>query len=306
MSYGLQGRIGLALGSGAARGWAHVGVIRALETAGLRPEIVCGSSSGALVGGLYAAGLLDDFEAWGRALDRRQVMGYFDLSLRGGIIKARKLLDAVGAPLADRSIESLERPFGAVATDLESGREVWLRQGPVLEALRASMAVPGFVTPVQLGGRWLVDGGLVNAVPVSLCRAMGADSVIAVDLQTTLLRRRFGDEGEEPEDAAAEPAEPEEPPGSVRATLRELAEDLRRRVTANEDGRDATPSIYEVMANALNIMQVRITRSRMAGDPPDLLVTPRLRDYGFLDFDRVGEAIEEGRRALERSLAAPA
>ncbi len=262
----LEGRIGLALGSGAARGWAHVGVIRGLEAAGIRPEVVCGSSAGALVGALYAAGRLDALESWGRALDWRGVLSFFDLSLRGGIIRARKLVDFLAAEVADIPLESLPVRFATVATDLQTGREVWLRRGPLVESLQAAIALPGLVTPVLREGRWLSDGGLVNPVPISLCRALGADSVIAVDLNTTLLRR--GD------------AELAEPPDA-----------------------GTPPSLYEVVARALNVMAVRITRTRMAGDPPELLITPRLADFALLDFHRAAEAIDEGRRAVAQMLA---
>jgi len=297
----LEGRVGLALGSGAGRGWAHVGVIRGLEALGVVPDVVCGCSSGALVGALYVAGELDAFEAWGKTLDRRQLMGYFDLSLRGGLIKAVRLLDAAAGSLNHLRIEELSRPFACVATDLASGREIWLREGSLPTLLRASMAIPGFVTPVRHEGRWLVDGGLVNAVPVSLCRALGADTVIAVDLNTTLLRRRF----DEPP-AAAEPAEPmesESEEATALATIRDFVQELRQRVSSAEPvEEDPPPSIYEVIVNALNVMQVRMTRSRMAGDPPEVLVVPRLGDFGFLDFHRASEGIEEGRQALERAL----
>ena len=302
MAAGFDGRIGLALGSGAARGWAHVGVIRALDEAGVQPEVVCGTSSGAVVGGLYAAGRLDALERWARQLDRRKVLSLFDFSLRGGLIKARKLLDALGEELGDPPIESLPLRFGAVATDLASGREIWLRKGSLMDALRASIALPGLVTPAEIGGRWLVDGGLVNAVPISLCRALGADSVIAVDLNTTLLRRRFQDSvasAEQPE------AEGEAPPGSVRAMLQDFLADVRGRMGGGDaEDRASPPSLFDVIANSINIMQVRVTRSRMAGDPPELLVTPHLAQLPLLAFDRAAEAIEEGRRAAKRALTA--
>jgi NTE family protein len=200
----------------------------------------------------------------------------------------------------------------------------------LLDALRASFAVPGLIAPVRIEDRWLIDGGVANPVPVSLCRAMGADTVIAVDLNTALLGRRrrvasAGAEGQTPAQgpraagaAAREPAEaavtaadagePVEEPvatGRLRAALDSLVADLRRRVnpTAPAD-RDPRPSIYEVLAQSLNIMQVRITRSRMAGDPPELLVTPRLADFGLLDFDRAREAIAEGERAVAQALGA--
>jgi NTE family protein len=312
----LGGRIGLALGSGAARGWAHVGVIRGLLAAGIVPEVVVGASSGALVGAMYAAGRLDAFEAWGRALDWRKVFGYFDLTFRGGVIKARRLLDELAENLPVQDIEALPLRFACVATDLASGREVWLQRGPLLDAIRASVAIPGLVAPVRIDERWLIDGGVANPVPVSLCRAMGADTVVAVDLNTALLGRRLRGSARAAPDAA-EPAgstdlvpadrvlhsEESVATGTLRTALDALVADLRRRVNPGAPAdREAKPSIYEVLAQSLNIMQVRITRGRMAGDPPELLVAPRLGDFGLLDFDRAREAIAEGERAVARAL----
>ncbi len=314
MQHDFRGRLGLALGSGAARGWAHIGVIRALEEAGLAPSVVCGSSVGAVVGAAYAAGKLDAYEAWVRELDWRAVVGYFDVSLRGGLIKARRVFEFLASQLPDERIEHLGLDFAAVATDLATGQEVWLRQGPVLEALRASVALPGLITPVRLEGRWLLDGGLVNPVPVSLCRALGADTVIAVDLNGTLLRRRrrmareedrgvvrvgAREEREGDREAAAATDHP------IRATLDGLANDLRARFSRESRFSDEeTPGIVDVVLTSINIMQMRITRSRIAGDPPDLLVTPRLPDFALFDFDRADEAIAEGRRAVAQALAA--
>ena len=186
-----QLRIGLALGSGSARGWAHVGVIRALLRAGIEPDLVCGTSIGALVGAAYAAGEIDRFEPWVASLTRQQVMSLLDLRLSaGGMIEGRKLVEYFRARFDDPGIDKLPRPFACVATELDSGREVWLRDGPVIDAVRASISLPGLLTPMQRDGRLLVDGGLVNPVPVSLCRAMGADVVIAVDLNWDLVGRR--------------------------------------------------------------------------------------------------------------------
>lgn len=344
--YDLQGRIGLALGSGASRGWAHIGVIRALEERGIVPDIVCGSSAGALVGAMYAAGRLDGLEKFGTELDWRQMVGYFDISLRGGLIRARKLLETLTAEFGSHDLASLDKPFGCVATDLASGREIWLREGPLFERVQASMALPGLVAPVWLDGRWLVDGGLVNAVPISLCRAMGADTVIAVDLDTTLLGRHGGiapkglahgakpavakrapdpppaakasEEGAEPvpEWLAVPGGAPLEIPeeaggGGTHSTIQGFVNSMWERLGRGGTGepREPTrrdpqpPSLYEVVGTAINIMQVRLTRSRMAGDPPELLITPRLNDFWMLDFDRAADAIAEGRRAVARALA---
>ncbi len=302
---GLSGRIGLALGSGAARGWAHIGVIRALEAAGIRPQVVCGTSMGAIVGAAYAAGKLDEFEEWGRGLEWRQMVGYFDLSFRGGLIRARRLFEFFEEVLPDCSIESLGLEFAAVGTDLSNGHEVWLRKGGLLSALRATIALPGLITPAQWHGRWLVDGGLVNPVPVSLCRAMGADSVVAVDLNTMLLGRRLARAGLQEGGSSQSVSRPSGSPLGARlnALVRDIAGEVRDRIAGESaDERDESPTIYEVMANSVNIMQVRIGRSRMAGDPPELLVTPRMSDFGLLDFDRAEEAIGEGHRAAVQAL----
>jgi NTE family protein len=300
MSTVLHGRIGIALGSGAARGLAHLGVLRALDDAGVRPDIVCGSSIGAVVGGAYAAGMLDALEAWVHALDWRQVVGYFDLSLRGGLIKGRKVFEILAEQIPDCQISDLGRAYAAVATDLVTGQEIWLRDGTLYDAFRASVALPGLITPAHIGDRWLVDGGLVNPVPVSLCRAMGADTVIAVDLNTALIGRRF---------RAQKRGRRVAPERALPHVLQELAAELRSRISRPEDPGDergelpAMPSIYEVIMGSINIMQARITRSRMGGDPPELLVAPRLSDFALLDFDRAAEAIEAGRRAVAVALA---
>lgn len=318
----LSGRVGLALGSGAARGWAHIGVIRGLESAGIVPEIVCGSSVGSVVGAAYAAGTLDDFERWVRGLERSSVLRNLDLSFRGGLLKGNQFFSFMSPALPDCEIAALPRPFGAVATDLETGREIWLREGGLHDALRASVAMPGLIAPAVRRERWLVDGGLVNPVPVSLCRAMGAESVVAVDLNTTLLTRRLRRADEDSDVEASKGALPDASPSAMLhdiedesdeegdasrllAAVEDWARELRERIGGAASSKDVDPpSLYEVVANSVNIMQVRITRSRMAGDPPDLLVTPRLGDFALLDLDRGEEAIEEGRRATARALAA--
>jgi NTE family protein len=296
----LPGTIGVALGSGAARGFAHVGVLRGLAAAGIVPDVVAGVSAGAVVGAVHAAGRLDDFERWARGLDRRKVLALLDVSLSGGALRGRRMIDQIGTFLPDgATIEGLPHPFAAIATDLESGREVWLQRGPLLDAIHASCALPGVVAPVRIDGRWMVDGGVVNPVPVALCRALGADSVIAVDLNAALLTRRFRGESDRP--APSPEAAPEANGGSGSPWAFQNAwSELRRRFAGSEsDEGPPSPGLYDVLNNTLEIMQVRITRSRMAGDPPELLVTPRLPDFALLDLYRAGEAIDEGERAAE-------
>ncbi|ROR32309.1 patatin-like phospholipase RssA [Inmirania thermothiophila] len=286
-------RIGVALGGGAARGWSHIGVLEALAERGIVPDVVAGTSIGALVGGAFAAGQLERLHRWVETLRWQDVVGYLDPAFNGGLIGGRRLFEFFRRHFEDRPIEALERPFGATATDIESGREVWLREGSLLEAVRASIALPGLFTPLARDGRLLVDGGLVDPVPVSLCRALGADLVIAVDLNADLMRRP-------PQRPAAEGDDEEEgETGRLRALLRLGAEELRRRLQ-REDG----PSLIDVVLRSIHIMQYRITRSRMAGDPPDLLLAPRVGGIALMEFHRAAEAVAAGREAVDRAGAA--
>jgi NTE family protein len=285
-------RIGLALGGGSARGWAHIGVIRTLEHAGIEPAVVCGTSIGALVGAAYVAGELDRLETWVRSLRLQTVVGFLDVSLNGGLIKGEKLIAFFREHFVDRNIGELARPFAAVATDLAHGREVWLRDGGVSDAVRASIALPGLFTPVRHGGGWLVDGGLVNPVPVSLCRAMGADVVIAVDLNSDLLGRHL---------KPKPPAAPRPAKKAVDGVLARLHSGLAQ-LGLDDDAADEPPPMLDVVASSINIMQVLITRSRLAGEPADVLVTPRLAALGLMEFHRAAVAIEAGRRAAEAAL----
>ncbi len=276
-------RLGIALGSGSARGWAHIGVLRTLREAGIEPDVVCGTSIGAFVGAAYASGALDKLEDWARGLGRRDVLGFFDVGLGGGLIKGEKLLDFAAATFLDNDFADLERTFACVATDLATGREIWLRQGPVVAAVRASIALPGLFSPQLLDERFLVDGGLVNPVPVSLCRVLEADVVIAVDLGMdilTTLQRHGG-----------KPA----PSGhGWRKTV--------GRWFGRDENEPARPSLADVVINSIAIMQGRISRSRLAGEPADVLVAPRLGHLNLLDYHHADEAIDAGRTAAKHML----
>ena len=282
-------RVGLALGGGSARGWAHIGVIRALEEAGVHPDIVCGTSIGSLVGAAYAAGELDRLERWALELGMRDVIGFMDVSFGGGALKGDRLIEFFRRNWSDRSIETLALPFAAVATSLRTGAEVWLRSGSTLDAIRASIALPGVFAPVRWEGSFLVDGGLVNPVPVSLARAMGADVVIAVDLASDILGRRF---------RAA--TRGETPVGTAQKWMRELRETIGA-FDVDEAPDDAPmPSLMNVVTTCMDIVQVRIARSRLAGEPPDVIIAPRLAHLRMFDFHCAKEAIDEGRLAVER------
>jgi NTE family protein len=287
-------RIGLALGGGSARGWAHIGVIRALQDAGIEPDLVCGTSIGALVGAAYVGGELDRLETWVRGLRLQTVVSFLDFSLNGGLIKGDRLIEFFRSHFVDRDIHELAHPFGAVATDLRHGREVWLREGQVTDAVRASIALPGLFTPALRDGSWLVDGGLVNPVPVSLCRAMGADLVIAVDLNSDLLGRHLKPR---PGKASRKQAVPETVTlaDSVMAAIQARMSQLG----INHKNGPKPPPMLDVLASSINIMQVLITRSRLAGEPADILMTPLLADLGLMEFHRASSAIDAGRRAAE-------
>ncbi len=293
-------KLGLALGSGAARGWSHIGVIRALEDQGLEPDVISGTSIGALVGGAYAAGELDRLEEWVRALDWSDVVALLDLKLEGGLIEGRKLFDEFAREFRDWLIEALPKPFGAVATNLYNGREVWFREGSMFSAMRASIALPGLFTPVVHQGEVLVDGGLVNPVPVSLCRAMGADVVIAVDLNADILGKHLRKREEDWTDRLVELLGDEVRNSDFVQSLLNGA--MRIKGWVEEATPKRPPSMMEVVASSINIMQVRVTRSRMAGDPPEALVTPRLAELGLMEFHQADLAIEEGKRAVGRKL----
>lgn len=289
-------RIGIALGSGSARGWAHIGVLRALSEMGIEPDIVAGSSIGALIGAAYGSDQLDDLEQWCRSLNRKEIIGYLDVGfLGGGLIQGDRLAKLVRGTIGDHQIESLPKAFGAVATDLETGQEVWFREGPILNSVRASMAIPGLFSPVHLKGQWLVDGGLTNPVPVSLCRAMGADVVIAVNLNSDIVGKHSRgriDRREKPVDP--NPVEMEFF-GSVLTSFKLGLYKNKKSLLSKLLGENIeSPGVFEVMASAINIMQDRITRARMAGDPPDINLSPRLSKIGLLEFDRAGQAIDEG------------
>jgi NTE family protein len=291
--------IGLALGGGSARGFAHIGVLRVLHKHGIEAQVIAGTSIGALSGGVYAAGRLDKFDEWARSLTRRRIFSYLDFSIVGsGLIGGTRLAESLTSELGDLRIEDLPVKFTAIATEIGTGHEIWLSRGLLSEAMSASYALPGVFPPVQIGGRWLMDGAVVNPVPVSAARAAGARLVIAVNLNVfrgTIIQNNDVDEN----DSAA--VETEETSAEHSRGLRGVAERMLRRKFAGTPGK---PGMATVMVEAFNTMQDRITRARLAGDPPDVIIAPRLGDIGFFDFHRAEEAIELGAQATEKSIDA--
>jgi NTE family protein len=302
-------RLGLALGGGSARGWSHIGILHALAERGLRPQVITGASVGALVGAACAADRLADLERWVCTLTQRDVWRLVDTTFRGGgVMSGNRLMEAIAAQIGDEPIESLPVSFGAVATDLYTGEEIWLRDGPFMSAVRASSGLPGLLAPTWHRGRWLIDGGVVNPLPVSLCRALGADLVIAVDLSrsVTNVAMRASERLNGP--AAATGPDPDEPSDASDGSAEITA--ILKKWSGLVDGlvesfrsRRAEPGLLEVMSSAVNIMQDRITRSRLAIDPADLVLHPDLAEFQLMDFHRAREAIDVGRAYLEQQAA---
>ncbi len=292
--------IGLALGGGAARGFAHIGVIRTLAKHGIKPDVIVGTSIGAVVGGCYAAGQLDAFEQWARGLTRRGILELSRRQPRGQRADRRRQDRGAARHCARRHAdrESLPLRFATITTEVGTGHEIWLTRGRLVDALRASYALPGIFPPVRLGGRWLVDGALVNPVPVSAARALGARLVIAVNLNADMLGRGVtipshgSDENDQRyrEELAKKPAGLRGLFGPERSLKRQFLGGAER------------PGLPTVMVDAFNIMQDRVTRARLAGDPPDVTISPRIGHIGWFDFHRAQEAIEIGARTTQRTL----
>lgn len=290
-------KIGLALGSGSSRGWSHIGVISALTEMGISPDIICGTSIGSLVGASYAAGNMQKLESWVCSLTKFQTASFFNIgSSFNGFVDIEKLQGFLHDYVINKNtlIEDLPREYAAVATELQSGREVWFTKGPVEEAIMSSLALPGLFPAIKNNNKWLVDGGLVNPVPVSVCRALGADIVIAVNLNGGIVGKHFHKN---------KITVTHKKGNGVVNTISNLISSYTDNIFNNTSDEDRTPGLFDAIASSINITQDRITRSRMAGDPPDILLTPRLAHIGLLEFYRAEEAITEGRKCVERMLS---
>jgi NTE family protein len=293
-------KLGLALGGGAARGWAHIGALQALKEAGIRPDIIAGTSIGAVVGGCYAADRLDELTEFALQLTPARVLALLDVHVGSGLISGDRLGRRLTENLEGLLIEKLPLRFAAIATEFNTGHEIWLTRGSLINALRASYALPGIFDPRRIGGRWLMDGALVNPVPVTAARALGAEIVVAVNLSGAGYGRGtviqdFGSDAEPGTEANGVAAEQER---GLLSPVREAASrmrDLFRR-------RRGTPGFAQVMIDAFNITQDRITRARLAGDPPDVIASPQLSEIGLFEFHRAAAIIAAGRESVLRAL----
>lgn len=284
-------KIGLALGSGSSRGWSHIGIIGALSDIGIEPDIICGTSIGALVGASYVSKKLEKLEKWVCSLSKLETAKFFEIntSLTGFVNTERFhrfLIENVASEKT--TIDKLPKQYAAISTDLDTGREIWLTEGSLIEAVWASIALPGLFPAIRNNNRWLVDGGLVNPVPVSVCRALGADIVIAVNLNGDIVGKHLYE--------PLRQSKLTENKNEFMSFIKEYTESLFPSLRET----DQTPSVFDAIASSVNIAQDRITRSRLAGDPPDIILSPRLSHIGLLEFYRAREAIAEGRDCIQR------
>jgi NTE family protein len=285
-------KIGLALGSGLARGWAHIGVLRALIRHGFKPDIIAGTSIGALVGGAYSVDRLDALEDWARSLTRMKVASYLDIKFsQGGIISGRRFMRLMHENFGSVNIEDLPLKYVAAASDMVTGHEVWLRSGDLIQAMSASFALPGVFPPVRQGNKFLVDGALVNPVPVSACQALGANMIIAVNLNGDIVGKARKTGHHVPTVAGYDPM--------IQKEENSQAGKFAKRIFKRNN---EAPSLFGVMFSSLNIIQDRLARSRLAGEPPDVYIAPRIGHIGLLEFEKVDEIIRAGEEAVEAVL----
>lgn len=289
--------IGLALGGGLARGFAHIGVLNVLMRHNIHPSIVTGTSIGAVVGASYLAGKLRDLEDWACSLNRKRILSYLDLRVRSaGLIGGSRLQNILAEHFEGMNIEDLPKPYICIAADLLTGHEVWLRKGPLIQAMTASFSLPGVFPPVERNHRLLVDGALVNPLPIAPAQAMGARMTIAVDLNADIMGKA-AKPGQQFQTVAGfdlfnEKDVPKE-------TSEGFSTSMGKRLFRREEN---NPSLFGVMVSALSIMQDRLTRARVAGDPPDIHIKPKIGDIGLLEFEKAEELIARGEDAAVKAL----
>ena len=303
-------KIGLALGSGSSRGWAHIGVIKALTEAGIHIDYVAGTSIGAVVGSVYASGRIATLEDVVLQFDWKQIVYFLDVVFpKSGIIDGNKITEFIREQVKIKTIEEFPLPFAAVSTDLATGREVIIRKGDIIEAVRASISVPGIFTPISRAGMVLLDGALVNPVPVSVVREMGADFVIAVDLNHDIISKNSDDRSVSPYPV---PHAPKTENGQSPIKGNRILSALNAKFKAIDFSsfsnirewmpKNSMPNIFEVLLASINIMETQITAARLKTDPPDILIQPALGHIKFLEFNRAEEAIAEGYREAKSKL----
>ncbi len=293
-----QPGLGLALGGGLARGFAHIGVLKALNRHDIYPSLVAGTSIGAVIGGCYLSGKLEEFEEWALSLNRFKIFSYLDIRVRSaGLVGGKRLKATLEEHFKGELLEDLPHPLICIATDLLTGHEVWLRRGDLIESMVASFALPGVFPPVQIDERSLIDGALVNPCPVSPCQALGARMTIAVDLNTDLVGKATKPGANYQTVAGFDIFNNEDVPPEEQKKFKNSS--LSRRLFRREEN---NPSLFGVMISGLSIMQDRITRSRLAGEPPDIHIKPPVGHIGLMEFEKASELIQFGEDAAEKMI----
>lgn len=289
--------IGLALGGGMARGFAHIGVLKCLDRHGIKPAILAGTSIGSVVGAAYLVGKLQVLEDWALSLNRLKILSYLDIRVRSaGMIGGSRLNNLLFEHFKETMMEDLPIPFVTVAADLKTGHEVWIRRGELMKAMTASFALPGVFPPVERNGRLLVDGALVNPVPVAACQALGARMTIGVDLHADIIGKAAKPGQKYQTVAGFDPFSDQDVPPEEQ---QKINSSLTRRLFRREQN---SPSLFGVMISSLGIMQDRMTRSRLAADPPDIHIKPLIGHIGLLEFERAKELIALGDEVCERNI----
>lgn len=295
MTYSIQNgqpELGLALGGGMARGFAHIGVLRVLNQHGIYPSLIAGTSIGAVVGACYLAGKLDELEKWACSLNRFKIFSYLDLRVRSaGLVGGKRVRETLAPHFEDMTFEDLPHKLICIATDLASGHEIWLRKGNLMDAMFASFALPGVFPPVERDKRFLVDGALVNPCPISPCQALGSRMTIAVDLNADLIGKATKPGSSYQTVTGFDVFNTKDVPSEEQKSFQNP---LSRRLFRREEN---NPSLFGVMVSALGILQDRLTRSRLAGEPPDIHIKPVIGHVGLLEFERADELIAAGEEA---------
>ncbi len=287
-------KVGLALGSGSARGWSHIGAIEAIEEAGIPIHCIAGTSIGAFVGAVYATGDLPSLKEFALQMDWKKVVSYFDVVFpKSGFMDGKKVHDLFSMHTEAKTFADFKIPVSMVATNVETGKKVIINSGNIIESIRASISVPGVFTPVRRDGEWLVDGGLVDPIPVSVVKEMGADFVIAVDLNSDIVS----------------PEKQEQPQSGEKTMPQKQRHDIIQRISAQYNHAEKavlsqinrwfppspkTPNIFDIMGSSIGIMQRQVSMINLAVDPPDVLIQPRLGDLKMFDFDQAERSIKEG------------
>jgi len=294
-----QPKLGLVLGSGSSRGWAHIGVIEAFEEQNIEIHMITGASAGSFIAASYAGGGLENIKKFALDMDWKRVLTYLDIAFpRSGFIDSKKVADLIKLYTNIENIEDLKIPVQMVTTDMHSGEQVVLKKGSVTEALRASMAVPGLLTPIQIEDAWLVDGGVVNPLPIDVCRDMGADIVVAVDLNSERKSKKSQmlTSAEQKSKTAVIEKKRLEVITSWIVRYGPAGKAVSTKIDQWFSREEPSPHIFEILVSSLNIMQRKIEQMNLETHPPDILIRPRLGDMKFFDYDQAEIAIEEGYR----------